>query len=261
MKTTLKTFVKRHYGILATCLFDLFLLWVILRFVLGGWEQAVRLLPSKGPAVWGELFVLVFLTLVKSNFRNDIPLFLSACLLAYWGEWWGTHSGIWAYFGTNSLPSYVVITWGVCLLTVFHLHLLLRGKEDRKSGKYLPWIQKLSLLALPFIALALTWKGLVHINWMKVVDFHMIAGTCFACFVIFKNFDLNETFWIFISGTLLGGLYEYMGTAMGNWKYATGQGMPLLIAPLWGLACVVMVKLGTFVRDGFTVLTRKFCST
>ena len=254
-------FLKTHYETLATLLFDLFLLWVILRFALGGWERTIRLLPSQGLAVLAELLIMVSLTLVKSNYRNDVPLFLSAFVLAYWGEWWGTTRGVWAYYGRETPPLYVVFTWGVCLLTVYHLDLLLRGGERKREGKHGSWIQKLSLFALPAIGLVLTWEGIIKIDWMKVVDIHAIAGVLVACFLILKDFDWNETFWIFISGTLLGGLYEYLGTATGNWQYAIGEGMPILIAPLWGMACVAMVKLGFLVRDGFCrIVCTGFCT-
>ena len=244
-------FLRKHYATLATILFDLFLLWVILHFAMGGWERTIRLLPSQGLTVWLEILITVFLTLVKSNFRNDVPLFLSAFVLAYWGEWWGTTRGVWSYSCGESPPLYVVFTWGVCLLTVYHLYLILRGRQRKREDQHVTWIQKLSLFALPAIGLLLTWKGILQVDWTKAMDIHVISGILVGSFLILRHFDWDETFWIFLCGTLLGGLYEYMGTATENWKYATGEGMPILIAPLWGMACVAMVKLGFLVRSGF----------
>jgi len=245
-------FLKRHYATLATILFDLFLLWVIVQYALGGWERAIRLLPHQGPMFWAEMFVLVYLLLIKSNFKYDIPLFLSALLLAYWGEWWGTSRGVWSYPNRGGVPTYVILTWGICVLTVYHLYLIVRRIEGEKERKLWSWIKGLSLFALPVIGLGLTWKGIVRVDWTKAVDVHFIGGIVVCGLLILKNFDLNETFWIFVCGTLLGALYEYCGTATGNWSYATGEGMPLIIAPLWGLACVGMIKLGFYLRSGFS---------
>jgi len=246
-----KRFLKRHYETLATVLFDLFLLWVVVRFALGGWDTAIRLLPHQGPMFWVELFVMVSLVLIKSNFKYDIPLYLSAILLAYWGEWWGTSRGVWSYPYTRGVPTYVFMTWGVCLLSVYHLYLIVRRLEGEKERKVWSWIKVLSVFALLVIGLALSWTGIVRIDWTRVADVHFFGGIVVCALLILKNFDLNETFWIFFCGTLLGALYEYCGTSTGNWNYATGQGMPLVIAPLWGLACVGMIKLGFFVQGGF----------
>jgi hypothetical protein len=243
-------FLKKHYETLATILFDLFLLWIIVRFAMGGWDRAVELLPHQGPMFWVELIVLVSLLLIKSNFKYDIPLYLAAILLAYWGEWWGTSRDVWSYFGTDGLPTYVVLTWGLCLLTVYHLYLIVRGIEGEKERKLWTWIKASSLFVFPLIGLILTWKGIMRIDWTQVVDVHFFGGIIVCGFLILKNFDLNETFWILVCGTLLGALYEYCGTATGNWSYATGEGMPLVIAPLWGLACVGMIKLGFYLRSG-----------
>ena len=42
---------------------------------------------------------------------------------------------------------------------------------------------------------------------------------------------------------LLGGAYEWIGTSIREWTYITREAPPLWIIPLWGLACVAMVKL------------------
>ncbi|MEW6443901.1 MAG: hypothetical protein AB1640_23395 [bacterium] len=249
-------FPRKHYATLATVLFDLFLLWGVLHFAMGGWQRTVRLLPSQGLAVWLELLVVICLTLLKSDSRKDVPLFLSAFALAYWGEWWGTTRGVWAYATRETPPIYVVFTWGVCLLTVYHLYLLLGGRKRTRGEGRVTWIQKASFFALPAIGLALTWKGILRVDWARAMDVHVLGGVLVTCFLILEDFDWHETFWLFLCGTLLGALYEYMGTATGNWQYATGEGMPILIAPLWGMACVAMVKLGLLVQGGFLKIVR-----
>ena len=250
---------QRHYDILGTVLFDLFMLWAILEFSLGGWENAKRLYASwlsHGGWVatrgWILIGVLILLTLIKSNYKRDVPVFLSTFILAYWGEWWGTTRGVWRYFGNETPPLYIVFLWGISTITVYHLYLLLRGKEKKTENKYRTWIQMSILLALPVIGLAFTWQGLVRVELMKYVDIHPIAGIIVTLVLILKNFDWDESFWIFVCGTLLGGLYEYHGTASGGWEYITGRGLPLLIAPLWGFACIAMIKLGSLMREGFS---------
>ena len=243
--------LKRHYGILGTFLFDLFLLWVILRFNLGGWERAIQLY-SHGLTVWGGVIIgIAFLIVYKSDFRTDIPLFLSAFVLGYWGEWWGTTRGVWTYVTKETPPINVIFFWGVCLLAVYHLHLVFRGNREKMVDKRAAKIMMVTLFVLPLIGLALTWKGIVRVDWFKVVDVHPIAATLLCLVLILRDFELRETFWIFVCGTFIGGFLEHYSTAAGGYRYITGEGIPLLIAPLWGIACVAMVKLGVLIRSGF----------
>ena len=48
--------------------------------------------------------------------------------------------------------------------------------------------------------------------------------------------------------TFLGGLLETMGTGSGRYAYLSGTGAPLMVGPIWGVTCVVMVKFGYQIR-------------
>jgi hypothetical protein len=237
-------FPKRHYVVLGTILFDLFLLWTVVHFVLGGWERTVRVY-STVPTLWGGiLLVLVALNLVKSDFRTDIPMYLSAFGLAYWLEWWGTTRGVWAYSGNRTPPLGEIFLWGICLLSVFHGSILFLGKGERKRGKYATRGMVLVLGVLPLIGFILTWKFIISVDWMKYFDLHSVVAVLFATVLVLKDFDLKQTFLVFVGGTFLGGLMETMGTASGRYAYLSGTGAPLLVGPIWGVTCVVMVKFG-----------------
>ncbi len=241
-------FFKRHYVVLGTILFDLLLLWSMVHFVLGGWERTVRLY-SRGPAVWAVIILgLAVFTLLKSDFRTDVPMYLSAFGLAYWLEWWGTTRGVWTYSGNRTPPLPEIFLWGVCLLSVFHVSLLLGGKSGQKGGKSVKRLMVLALAVLPLIGLVLTWKFIISVNWMKYFDLHSVVAVVFASILIIKDFDLKESFLTFVAGTFLGGLLESLGTASGRYAYLSGQGAPLLVGPIWGLICVVMVRFGHEIR-------------
>ena len=243
-------FLKRRYVVLGTILFDLFLLWTVVHFVFGGWERTVRIY-STGPSVWGGIIlVLVALNLIKSDFRTDIPMYLSAFGLAYWLEWWGTTRGVWTYSGNRTPPIEEIFLWGICLLSVFHANLLFLGKDDGKRGKYTIWVMVLVLVVLPVIGFALTWKFIISVDWMKYFDLHSVVAVVFAAVLILKDFRLKETFLVFVGGTFLGGLLETLGTASGRYAYLSGTGAPLLVGPIWGVTCVVMVKFGYQLKKG-----------
>ncbi len=243
-------FLKRHYVTLGTILFDLFLLWTVVHFVFGGWERTVRVY-STGPAVWGGIIlVIVALNLIKSDFRTDIPMYLSAFGLAYWLEWWGTTRGVWTYSGKHTPPIQEIFLWGICLLSVFHASLLLLGKGERKRGKYSTWVMVLVLVVLPIFGFILTWKFIISVDWMKYFDLHSVVAVVFASVLILKDFDLKETFLVFVGGAFLGGLLETLGTASGRYAYLSGTGAPLMVGPIWGVTCVVMVKFGYQIRKG-----------
>ncbi len=243
-------FLKRHYVILGTALFDLFLLWTVVHYVFGGWGRTVRVY-STGPAVWaGTILVLTVLNLVKSDFRTDVPMYVSAFGLAYWLEWWGTTRGVWTYSGNRTPPIEEIFLWGICLLAVFHSNLLLLGRGERKWGKYATWAMVLLLFVLPLVGLVFTWEFIIRIDWLKYLDLHSVIAVVFASVLILKDFDLKETFLVFVCGTLLGGFLETLGTASGRYAYLSGTGAPLLVGPIWGVTCVVMVKLGYQLRKG-----------
>ena len=108
----------------------------------------------------------------------------------------------------------------------------------------------LVLAVLPLIGLALTWKFIISVDWMKYFDLHSVVAVVFASVLILRDFDLKETFLTFLAGTFLGGLLESLGTASGRYAYLSGQGAPLLVGPIWGVICVVMVKFGHQIRKG-----------
>lgn len=243
-------FLKRHAVLLCTILFDLFLVWTVVEFVFGGWGRTVRIY-STGPALWGGIILgLVTLTLVKSDFRTDIPMYLSAFCLAYWLEWWGTTRGVWTYSGNRTPPINEIFLWGICLLSVYHGSLLLMGKRERRPGRTSTWLMISLLVLLPVIGFVLTWRFIVSVNWMQYLDLHSVVAVVFASVLILKDFRLKETFLVFVGGTFLGGLLETLGTASGRYAYLSGQGAPLLVGPVWGVTCVVMVKFGHQIRRG-----------
>lgn len=243
-------FVRKRRVLLGTILFDLFLLWTVVRFVVGGWERAVHMMVQ-GPTVWGcILLALICLALIRSDFRTDLPLYLSAFSLAYWLEWWGTTRGLWTYSGNQTPPIGEIFLWGICLLSVYHAHLILRGTGKKKRGTVAEWIMMTLLFILPLAGLVLTWNFILRVDWMRHLDFHSVAAVALAAFLIVKDFDLRETFWIFAVGTFLGGLLETLGTASGRYAYLSGQGAPLMVGPAWGVICVVMVKFGYQIRKG-----------
>ncbi len=71
----------------------------------------------------------------------------------------------------------------------------------------------------------------------------LAAGIVLGVTLLLWRMDVAETFSLYVCGMLLGGTYEFLGTWIGEWTYVTHEIPPLWIVPLWGLACVAMVKL------------------
>jgi hypothetical protein len=88
------------------------------------------------------------------------------------------------------------------------------------------------------------------VDWRDRLDYHFLAGLLVAAALICFRFDLRRVFVLYVCGTLLGGLYEFLGTTWGEWAYITGETPPLWIAPLWGLASVAMVRLAQLLSLG-----------
>jgi hypothetical protein len=234
---------------LLTLLSDLFFLWVLFYFGLGGWEGAVFLLTRFGVLPWAILAGVLFLLLYRSDFRTDLPLFAAGFALGYWGEWWGTTRGVWAYWNSAAPPDYLPPLWGIGLLTVYRLSLFLSPWLKRGLPRGVDGALKASFVVLPLLALARSWPLLAVVDWRARLDAHFFAGLVVAAVLILYRFDLRQAFPLYLCGTLLGGVYEYLGTAWGEWAYITGEVPPLWIAPLWGLAAVAMVKLALGVRS------------
>lgn len=232
-----------------------FFLWTLWHYGLGGYETAVMLLTLYQPLSWLLLGGVVCLLLYQSDYRTDVPLFIAGWLLGYWGEWWGTTRGVWWYWNGAAPPDYLPPLWGLGLLTVYRLSQLLLRWFPKELPRGLRWVMGSCFVLLPLILLGRSWSLLGALGWRGWLDGHFFAGLIVAAALIVHGFDLRRDFLIYLSGTLLGGLYEYLGTTLGEWTYISGENPPLWIAPLWGLASVAMVSLsfviGNFLRKGW----------
>ena len=237
---------KKSWTTAGTLLADLFFLWVIVEYGTGGWQLGLYLLTHNGIIPWLILAGVLFLLLYRSDYRTDLPIFFAAVAFGYWGEWWCTTRGLWTYWNGLTPPPYLPPLWGIGLLTVYRLHLLLIGlsKTETPASRRL---KVASFVVLPATAFVNSWPLLAQVDWAAALDAHFCAGLLVAGVLILFRFDLNETFWLYLCGTVLGGVYEYLGTSWGEWRYVTGEVPPLWIAPLWGLASVAMVKLGALI--------------
>lgn len=240
---------------LLTLLNDLFLLWVLVNFGMGGWKNALFLLTHYGLLPWVLLTGVVFLVVYRSDYRTDLPLFLAGLALGYWGEWWGTTRGVWAYWNGAMPPDYLPPLWGIGLLTVYRLSSLITPRVRTDLQPWARWMMLICLVLLPLGTLAISYPQLAVVNWHGRLDGHFLAGIAVAAVLIGYRFELRETFVLFLCGTVLGGLYEYLGTSWGEWAYITGEVPPLWIAPLWGLASVAMTKLASLVTSRLKAIT------
>jgi hypothetical protein len=228
-----------------TILADLFFAWVLLHFGMGGWGGLSVLLDDFGLMPWLLLVGVMFLLFFRSDYRTDIPLFISGLALGYWGEWWGTTREVWTYWNDATPPDYLPPLWGIGLLTVNRLSSFVEPLFDRDLPKWSRWGMATSFFVLPLVTLMASWDRLSFVDWSGRLDLHFFAGLLVAVVLIGHCFNLRRAFPLFLSGTLLGGVYEYLGTSSGEWVYITGEVPPLWIAPLWGLASVAMSQLAS----------------
>lgn len=230
-----------------TWITDLFFLWVLFHFGLGGCHNLRLLLSQYGPLPWLVLLAVMFLLLYRSDYRSDLPLFAAGLALGYWGEWWGTTRGVWTYWNGATPPDYLPPLWGLGLLTVYRLSQLFQPAIDRILPKPVSRAGQRAMLGffvgLPLLAFARSWPVLAQIDWSSRLDLHFAAGLLVAIVLLIAGFDWQDTFLLYLCGTLLGGAYEYLGTSWGEWTYITLEVPPLWIAPLWGYAAVAMVRL------------------
>ncbi len=91
--------------------------------------------------------------------------------------------------------------------------------------------------------------ALSRVDWRGRLDVHFFLGLLVGAALVLHHFDLRRAFPLYVCGMLLGGLYEYLGTAFGEWTYLTGEQPPLWIVPLWGIACVAMNNLAELFRQ------------
>ncbi|MBN2549773.1 MAG: hypothetical protein JXB15_11480 [Anaerolineales bacterium] len=236
-------------SLLLTLLADLFFLWVIYHYALGGAETALYLLTHFGLLPWLLLAMVLFLLLYRSDYRTDLPLFLAGCALGYWGEWWGTTRGVWTYWNGAAPPDYLPPLWGIGLLTVYRLSSFLWPMLDRPLPRWFERLIAASFLLLPFLAFAWSSPRLAAVEWQGRLDGHFYAGLATGMGLVLWRFNLRRAFPLYGCGMLLGGLYEYLGTSSHEWTYITGEVPPFWIIPLWGLAAVAMHKLASQVSE------------
>lgn len=241
--------LKPRHRPLLTLLFDLFLLWVVYHYALGGWPGVSFLLNHAGIVPWLVLALVCALLLYRSDYRMDAPLFLAGILLGYWGEWWGTTRGVWTYWNGAQPPDYLPPLWGLGLITVFRLGSWLQSRLPGRPSRLARWVMGGSLVLIPFTAFAASWPQLLSVDWRGRLDGHFLAGIAAAGILLGYRFELTRVFSLFVCGTLLGGFYEALGTTLGEWVYITAETPPLWIAPLWGLAAAAMASLARGMLD------------
>lgn len=241
---------------LLTILFDLFILWVLLYFGLGSWENALLLLKYNSPLSWLILTVVVFLILFRSDWRADLPIVTAGYLLGYWGEWWGTTRGVWTYWNGATPPNYLPPLWGIGLLTVYRLAGFIYPVLKKGSHKWLDWGMAACFVIFPLLTFPGSWSLLSAVDWHGRLDAHFLAGLIAAVVLVLYRFDLAKVFALYLCGIILGGIYEYLGTRMGEWSYITGEVPPLWIAPLWGMAAAAMIGLASLMHLFVTKITR-----
>lgn len=234
-----------------TVLADVFLVWVLVHYGMGGWANGVQLLLYYGrqsPLPWLLLGLVLFLLLYRSDYRSDLLLFAGGWLLGYWGEWWGTTRGVWTYWNHATPPDYLPPLWGLGVITVYRLGLLLAKLLPERLPTWSRWALGSSFVILPPLAALLRLPWLAQVDWRGRLDEHFVAGLLTASVLALYRFDLRRDFPIYLCGMLLGGLYEYLGTVSGEWTYITGEIPPLWIVPLWGMAAVAMTHLSFGLR-------------
>jgi hypothetical protein len=235
---------------LVTFVTDLGFLWVLIHYGMGGLQNGLMLLKAAGLWAWVLFGMVLFLLLYRSDYRTDLPLFAAGLALGYWGEWWGTTRGVWTYWNGATPPDYLPPLWGLGLLTVYRLSELLAPALRRELPRVLRWVMLGSFAALPLIAFELSWPALAAVDWSGRLDEHFFAGLVTAALLLRYRFDLRQAFLLYACGMLLGGMYEYLGTASHEWTYITREVPPLWIVPLWGIATVAMTHLSLGLRDG-----------
>ncbi|MBI5303294.1 MAG: hypothetical protein HY868_14260 [Chloroflexi bacterium] len=242
-----------------TFLARLFFLWIIYQYALGGWENARIIFDYIGLSAWLALFTVIALVLYQSDWRADVPLFVAAYALGYWGEWWGTTRGVWTYSNGQTPPDYLPPLWAIGLLTVTHLRALIMGRgltqtnaDKNNLSAFVrvnprPMFMLASFIALPVLTFAISAPKLTAVDWSGRLDAMLAAGILVGSALIAYRFNLDEAFELYLCGMLLGGTYEWLGTTMREWTYITGEAPPLWIIPLWGLACIAMLKLSRLI--------------
>ena len=244
---------------LLTIFTDIFFLWVLLYFGLGGVQQAAWLLAQRssisptGLLSWLLLALVVFLLLFRSDGLTDLPLFVAGWALGYWGEWWGTTRGVWTYWNGAQPPAYLPPLWGLGLVTVYRLSTLVQPALPNPLPRWLKVLLAGSFIVLPLAAFVSGWPALAAVDWNGRLDAHFGAGLLVGAGLVLYRFDLRRAFPLYLCGLLLGGLYEYLGTNINEWQYITGEQPPLWIAPLWGLASLAMVNLADILRCAFRI--------
>ncbi len=116
-----------------TLVANLFFAWVIFQYALGGWETAQYIFTTIGLPAWIALAIVGALVFYHSDYRVDVPLFIAAYALGYWGEWWGTTRGVWTYWNHATPPDYLPPLWAIGLLTVTHLRTLFIGRRQART--------------------------------------------------------------------------------------------------------------------------------
>jgi uncharacterized membrane protein YoaT (DUF817 family) len=161
---------------------------------------------------------------------HDLRLALVAFAGGAFIEWWGTQSGLWAYFTSEKPPLFILPAWPAAALATHRIArailVLSRRLPLRKRGWRVAWLASLAVVLIvlgpwlrPAAGNPITW----------------VAALFFTGSLITRG-DHREHLCRLMAGALLGYLLERWGTTRQCWTYWSGGTPPLASVLAHGVA-------------------------
>jgi hypothetical protein len=174
--------------------------------------------------------------------RRDLTMILVGLGGGATIEWWGTNTGLWAYFTGERPPLWILPAWPAATLAIDRMAgfvaLLLRWGE-RASGREVPRsaLRAAYHLVVPAFVLwmiGFLWPRGDHVASQLVVVLMVIVAA--------RTRDPRRDMTLFVAGSVMGLFLEYWGTSRECWTYYTRQIPPPVAVFAHGFAAIAFAR-------------------
>ncbi|MBN2195356.1 MAG: hypothetical protein JW751_21235 [Polyangiaceae bacterium] len=221
---------------------------------------AVLLLLGTGSAVgirWGDLVVaeyvidgllfgiwiwMALLIAWRVDPRRDLLMITVGLGGGVTIEWWGTNSGLWAYFTGERPPLWILPAWPAATLAIDRMatFLGLLGERCARAVGRVPSDRAYRLVYFTVVPAFVVWM-----TWFLWPCGEHVASQVVIVLMVLVAAQTREPrrdVALFLAGSVMGLLLEYWGTSRECWMYYTHQIPPPVAVVAHGFAAVAFSR-------------------
>jgi hypothetical protein len=162
-----------------------------------------------------------------------LVLFLVTLVTALLDEWVHTSAGVFSYYDQLKPSPLTVFGWSLFILSIVALAKVVSARVPLESLET-PRFRSLPVIATAILLFLSAWQqGYLDVfGWTMVLLYtaHIAASILYT-----SRVPLTWSLWVMLTGMLLGGAMELIGSLEGTWSYRSGEPLVFFMVFTWAL--------------------------